>query len=62
MRSASVLLKYELECLRLASDCWQLAGDAPSPAWRSHFARMAEVWQARAVRNAELLIKRDGHI
>lgn len=55
MRSASGLRKYELECLRLASDCKQLAFDAPGPEWKSHFARMAKFWQARAERNAEIL-------
>jgi hypothetical protein len=57
MRSASGWRKYELECLRLASDCSQLARDAPSPKWKSHFARMAEVWRAGAERNAEVLTK-----
>ena len=40
--------KYELECLRLASDCMQLACDVPSPALKSHFVRMAKVWQKLA--------------
>ena len=35
------LRKYELECLRLASDCMQLACDVPNPALQSHFVRMA---------------------
>jgi hypothetical protein len=37
--------KHELECLRLASACMQLACDVPNPALQSHFVRMARVWQ-----------------
>ena len=40
--------KRELECLRLASDCMQLACDVPNPALQSHFVRMARVWQIQA--------------
>jgi hypothetical protein len=38
--------KHGLECLRLASDLRQLAGnkDKVSPRLRSQFLRMAEVW------------------
>ena len=39
---------YILECLRLAADCRQLAGDVDSPALREHFHRMAELWTAFA--------------
>jgi hypothetical protein len=42
--------KHALECLRMASDCMQLAGDLPNPALRSHFVRMASVWSDLAVR------------
>ncbi len=37
-------LKHDLECLRLAADCRQLASDIADPDLRSHFLRMAEVW------------------
>jgi hypothetical protein len=40
--------KHDLECLRLASDCMQLAGEVRNPAWQRHFLRMAKVWTARA--------------
>ena len=40
--------KHELECMRLASDCMQLAGDVDRPALRSHFIRMARVWTTLA--------------
>ncbi len=45
--------KYELECLRLASDCVQLAWDVPSPALKSHFVRMAKAWQHLAERGPD---------
>jgi hypothetical protein len=54
--------KYELECMRLAADCAQLAGDihartlktwfpasdVNSRALESHFLQMAKVWAERA--------------
>src|SRR5712671_2219471 len=43
--------KHELECMRLASDCMQLAGDVDRPALRSHFIRMARVWTTLADRD-----------
>ena len=42
--------KHELECMRLAADCMQLAGDVHSPALQSHFVRMARVWSSLADR------------
>jgi hypothetical protein len=44
------LRRHELECLRLASDCMQLAGEIPNPALQAHFVRMARVWQYLAER------------
>ena len=41
--------KHELECMRLATDCMQLAGDVHSPALQSHFVRMAREWSSLAV-------------
>jgi len=40
--------KYELECLRRASDCMQLARDFGNPALQSHFVRMAREWELLA--------------
>jgi hypothetical protein len=40
--------KYALECLRLESDCMQLAGDARNPNLQSHFLRMARHWSSLA--------------
>jgi hypothetical protein len=42
--------KHTLECMRLASDCMQLACDAHSPALQSNFLRMARVWTTQADR------------
>jgi hypothetical protein len=42
------LRKLELECLRLESDCLQLAGAVDSPALKAHFVRMAKKWSALA--------------
>jgi hypothetical protein len=36
--------KHALECLRLASDCMQLAGDVGNPALQSRFLRMGKLW------------------
>lgn len=44
MSKSENLRKRELECMRLAAECMQLAGDAPTPALQSHFLRMAAVW------------------
>lgn len=55
-------LKYELECIRLAADCTQLASevhnrqlephflatDVHNCALEIHFLQMAKVWTARA--------------
>ena len=42
--------KHALECMRLAADSMQLAGDVQNPALQSHFVRMARVWSDLAVR------------
>jgi hypothetical protein len=42
--------KHALECARLAADCMQLVGDAPSPILQRHFLGMAREWTARAER------------
>jgi hypothetical protein len=43
------LRKHELECMRLAADCMQLASKIRSPALQSHFVRMASEWSTLAV-------------
>ena len=48
MSESETLRKHQLECLRLASDCMQLACEVPNPALQSHFVRMARVWQIQA--------------
>jgi len=48
MSGSDKLRKHTLECLRLASDCMQLVGEARNPAWQRHFLRMARVWTACA--------------
>ena len=50
MSGSNDLRRHELECLRLASDCMQLAGESPNPALQAHFVRMARVWQFLAER------------
>jgi hypothetical protein len=40
--------KYALECLRLESECKQLAVQTPNADLQSHFVRMAGVWSALA--------------
>jgi hypothetical protein len=44
MFEAKQLQKHALECLRLQSDCMQLAGVACNPNVQSHFASMARFW------------------
>jgi hypothetical protein len=36
--------KHDLECLRLASDCMELASGVLSPALQAHLRGMARVW------------------
>jgi hypothetical protein len=36
--------KHELACLRLESDCLQLADAVDSPSLKSHFIEMAKKW------------------
>ena len=50
MSESDYLRKRALECLRLAADSMQLAGDVQNPALQSHFVRMARVWSDLAVR------------
>jgi hypothetical protein len=44
--------KHALECLRLAADCMQLAGDVHNPALQPHFVRMASEWSSLAVQGS----------
>lgn len=46
--------KHVLECLRLESDCRQLAARSQSLKLRSHFLRMARAWAVRATSEASL--------
>lgn len=39
---------HDLECLRLAAECRQLAQDVANSALQSHFLRMAEAWTTLA--------------
>jgi hypothetical protein len=40
--------KHALECLRLAADCMQLAGDVHNLPLQSRFVRMAREWSRLA--------------
>jgi hypothetical protein len=40
--------KFELECLRLASDLEQLAKDTLDPDLKAHCLRMAKQWSGKA--------------
>lgn len=44
MRYSDSLRRRELECLRLAADCMQLAGAVRSSVLQAHFIRMARLW------------------
>jgi hypothetical protein len=48
MNDSNNNLKLDLECLRLASDCMQLASSALSPVLQSHLIAMAKQWTAAA--------------
>lgn len=41
------LRKHDVECLRLAADCMQLASELVG-SWQQHFLQMAEHWTALA--------------
>jgi hypothetical protein len=43
------LRKNELECLRLESDCRQLANAVNSPSLKAHFTELAKTWSNLAV-------------
>jgi hypothetical protein len=43
------LRKLELECLRLETDCMELAGAVDSPCLKSLFITMAKEWSTLAV-------------
>jgi hypothetical protein len=45
--------KHALECLRLAADCMQLAGDVHGHALQTHFVRMAREWTGLAVQGSD---------
>jgi hypothetical protein len=49
MSEANKLRKQALECLRLQTDCMQLAGDALDHKAQKHFLRMAGFWSTLAV-------------
>jgi hypothetical protein len=55
--------KRDLECLRLAADCRQLASDVDSPALQMRFRRMAKVWtsltEREPARDTEIGVKTD---
>jgi len=40
--------RFELECLRLASDLKQLAKDTLNPDLKAHCLRMAKLWSGEA--------------
>ena len=48
MSEAANLRRQELECLRLESDCLQLAAAVRSPSLKSHFIAMAKKWSTLA--------------
>jgi hypothetical protein len=51
--------KYELECLRFAADCTQLARLVRNENLRRHFLRMADSWRAK-VKGSEAHLRRVG--
>ena len=48
MSEPANLRKLELECLRLETDCRELACAIDSPALKAHFTQMAEKWSTLA--------------
>ena len=50
------LRKHDVECLRLAADCMQLAGDLVGP-WQQHFLQMAKHWAALAERGPDMDVR-----
>ena len=48
MSESDNLRKHMLECMRLAADCMQLAGEVHGSTLQSHFLRMAGVWRTLA--------------
>jgi len=56
--------KRDLECLRMAADCRQLASNVRSPALQSRFLRMAGIWTSLTERkptpDTETSIKQNG--
>lgn len=50
--------KHALECMRLASECMQLAHDVESQNLRSHYVEMAKEWSALA-NGGQIPVERD---
>lgn len=48
MSDQANLRKLELECLRLETDCRELARAIDSPSLKAHFTQMAEKWSTLA--------------
>jgi hypothetical protein len=53
MSESADLRKLELECVRLQTDCMQLAGAVDNPSLKLHFLRMARNWAALAASGLE---------
>ena len=51
MSTSDDLRKHQLECLRLAAECTNLADEADTPELRAHLLRMAEIWSDQASEN-----------
>ena len=51
MSESDSFQKHALECMRLAADCMQLAGDVHGPTLQRHFLWMASVWTTGAERD-----------
>lgn len=47
---------FELECMRMAADCLNMAADVSDPDLKAHFIGMAKLWPILASRgfNAEI--------
>lgn len=53
MSESDLLRKHDLECMRLATDCKQMAADIADPDLQAHFLRMAGMWTDLASREAD---------
>ena len=50
MSETSRSRNFELECLRMAANCMNMAADVSDPALQAHYLQMAKLWPILAAR------------